>query len=129
MKDLKNQDSTYMKIVDRYARYIESPVLRLKFLNKVMKASPPDTLLMKLPFVGSLPERANLILELLKILPLNNRVPLALRLTSLLYRIRLVFYTACVVFALAAGVGLVYVASKAISSFSSPTAAKSIRQN
>ncbi len=117
-----------MKIVDRYARYIESPVLRLKFLHNVLKTSQPDTLLMKLPFVGSLPERANLILELLKILPLNSRVPLALRMTSMLYRIRLLFYAVCVVFALAAGVGVVFVASKAISSFSSPTVAKSITQ-
>jgi hypothetical protein len=126
MKDLKSQDSAYMKIVDRYARYIESPVLRLKFLNNVLRSSQPDTLLMRLPFVGSLPERANLIIELSKILPPSSRVPLTLRLTSLLYRMRLLVYAACVVLALTAGAGLVHVASKAISSFSSPTVAKSI---
>ena len=64
MKDLKSQDSAYMKIVDRYARYIESPVLRLKFLNSVLKTPQPDTIWMRLPFVGSLPERAKLIIEL-----------------------------------------------------------------
>src|SRR5689334_20487808 len=128
MKDLKSQDSAYMKIVDRYARYIESPVLRLKFLNAVLKTPQPDTLLMRLPFVGSLPERANLIIELLKVLPSNNPVPFSLRLTSLLYRLRLVVYAACVVVALTAATGLVYVASKAIGNFSSETAAKSISQ-
>jgi hypothetical protein len=129
MKDLKSQDSAYMKIVDRYARYIESPVLRLKFLNAVLKTPQPDTLLMRLPFVGSLPERAKLILELSKVLPPNNPVPFALRLTSLLYRLRLMVYAACVVGVFAASVGMVYVASKAISSFSSETPAKSLSQN
>jgi hypothetical protein len=125
MKDLKQQDSTYIKIVDRYSRYIESPVLRLKFLNTILKSPQPDNLWMRLPFVGSLPERAKLIVELSKILPPNNPMPLALRLTSLLYRVRLAFYAACVVVALTAGVGLVFVASKAISSFSPSTPAKS----
>jgi hypothetical protein len=128
IKDLKSQDSAYMKIVDRYARYIESPVLRLKFLNSVLKSPQPDTIWMRLPFVGSLPERAQLIIELLKVLPSNNPVPLALRLTSLLYRLRIVVYAACVVFAITAATGLVYFASKAIGSFSSETAAKSISQ-
>jgi hypothetical protein len=129
MKDLKSQDSAYMKIVDRYARYIESPVLRLKFLNAVLKTPQPDTLLMRLPFVGSLPERAKLILELSKVLPPNNPVPLALRLTSLLYRLRLVVYAVSVACVLAAATGLVYIASKAISTLSSETAAQSISQS
>lgn len=128
MKDLKNQDSAYMKIVDRYARYIESPVLRLKFLNAVLKTPQPDTLLMRLPFVGSLPERANLIIELLKVLPASNPVPFSLRLTSLLYRLRMVVYAVCVIFALTAATGLVFVASRAISSFSTVTPAQSISQ-
>jgi hypothetical protein len=63
-----------------------------------------------------------------KVLPPNNPVPFALRLTSLLYRLRLMVYAVCVVGVLAAGVGMVYVASKAISSLSSETAAKSISQ-
>jgi hypothetical protein len=128
MKDLKQQDSAYIKIVDRYSRYIESPVLRLKFLNTILKSPQPDNFWMKLPFVGSLPERAKLIVEISKILPPNSSMPLALRLTSLLYRIRFTFYAACVVVALAAGAGLVFVTSKVISNFSSPTEAKSIRQ-
>jgi hypothetical protein len=128
MKDLKSQDSAYMKIVDRYARYIESPVLRLKFLNAVLKTPKPDTRLMRLPFVGSLPERAKLIIELSKVLPPNNPVPFTLRLTSLLYRLRIVVYAACVMLALTAATGVVYVATKAIGSFSSETAAQSISQ-
>lgn len=128
MKDLKQQDSAYMKIVDRYSRYIESPVLRLKFLNNVLRSPQPDNALMKLPFVGSLPERAKLIVELSKVLPANNSVPFALRLTTLLYRLRAIVYAVCVVAALAAGAGLVLVASKAISSLSSSTIAKSITQ-
>src|ERR1051325_7535040 len=97
MKDLQQQDSAYFKIVDRYARYIESPVLRLKFLNTILKSPQPDSLWLKLPYVGSLPERARLIVELSKILPPNHPMPFSLRLTSLLYRVRLAFYAACVV--------------------------------
>ncbi|MBI3650247.1 MAG: N-acetylmuramoyl-L-alanine amidase [Acidobacteria bacterium] len=126
MKDIKQQDSAYIKIVDRYSRYIESPVLRLKYLNAVLKTPQPDSLLMKLPLVGSLPERARLIVELSKLLPPSNPMPLALRFTSLLYRLRFAVYAVCVVATLAAASGLVFIASKAISNLSSPTVAKSI---
>lgn len=113
-----------MKIVDRYARYIESPVLRLKFLNAVMKSKPQSGVRMRLPFVGSLPERARLITELSKVLPLQNRVPFSLRLTAFLYKIRFAVYTLSAAAVLAASLGLIYVASRAVNSITSAIQAK-----
>ena len=53
MQDFNPQNLRYAKLVDRYARYIESPVLRLQFLNSALKLEPPNRLLMKLPMVGT----------------------------------------------------------------------------
>ena len=81
MQDFHPQNLRYAKLVDRYSRYIESPVLRLKFLNGALKVDPPRDLWKKLPLVGSLPDRAMIIFELSKVLPLSQPAPLALRLT------------------------------------------------
>lgn len=124
LKDLQQPDSNYTKIVDRYARYIESPVLRLKFLNSVMKSQPQGSLLMRLPWVGTLPERARLITELAKVLPPTKGVPFSLRLTTFLYRVRFLVYTMCAVGVLAAGAGLVYLGSKAVTNIATAIQAK-----
>jgi hypothetical protein len=113
-----------MKIVDRYARYIDSPVLRLKFLNAVMKSKPQNSLLMRLPLIGTLPERARLITELAKVLPLQNRVPFSLRLTAFLYKIRFAVYGFSALAVLAASIGLVYLASKAVTGITTAIQAK-----
>jgi N-acetylmuramoyl-L-alanine amidase len=99
-------------------------VLRLKFLNSALKSEPPARRLTRLPYVGELPERMMLVLELSKVLPLGQSAPLGLRLTALVYRMRYAVYAACVVAALAVGVSLVYVATRIINSFSVSTAAK-----
>ncbi|HEX8091670.1 MAG TPA: peptidoglycan recognition family protein [Blastocatellia bacterium] len=112
MQDFNPQNLRYAKLVDRYARYIESPVLRLKFLNSALKLEPPSGLFMKLPMIGSLPERAMLILELSKVLPLDQPAPIGIRVTSLLYRIRFAVYALSVAVALTAGASLVYLGSK-----------------
>jgi hypothetical protein len=124
LNHLQQPDTQYTKIVDRYARYIESPVLRLKFLNAVMKSKPQSGLLMRLPFIGALPERARLITELAKVLPLQTRVPFSLRLTAFLYKIRFAVYGLSAILVLAASVGLVYVGSKAVSGITSAIQAK-----
>jgi hypothetical protein len=115
MQDFNPQNIRYAKLVDRYARYIESPVLRLRFLNSALKLEPPSGLLMRLPMVGSLPERAMLILELSKVLPLGQPAPIGIRITSLLYRVRFAVYALSVLFALMTGASLVYFGSKVAS--------------
>lgn len=126
---VKRQSSAYVKIVDQYAGYIESPVLRLKFLNNALKDAPADNSLMRVPFVGSLPERARLIVELSKFLPPDRPAPFVFRLTSLLYRARVAVYAICVVFALVAGAGVVYAVSKAVGSLSGEGAAKNVESS
>lgn len=126
MPDFKAQDLGYAKLVDRYSRYIKSPVLRLKFLNNTLNFSPQQRRSMKLPFIGLLPERAMLIAELAKVLPPTEPAPFAIRLTSLLYRIRFVVYGACIALALGAGAGLVYTVSKVVSVLSTPTEAREV---
>ncbi len=110
MQDINPQNLRYAKLVDRYARYVKSPVLRLKFLQSAMKIEPPRHFVNRLPVVGSLQHRALLIVELSKVIPITEAAPLALRLTALLYRLRYAVYAACVLMTLAAGAGLGYAA-------------------
>ncbi len=126
MPDYKTQDVRYTKLVDRYSRYIESPVLRLKFLNSVMSINQSDSARMKIPFIGSLPERAVLIMELSKVLPPNRPAPVGLRITALLYRLRFAVYAACFIFAVTASASVIYGLSKAISRFTVSTGAESV---
>jgi N-acetylmuramoyl-L-alanine amidase len=108
MQDINPQNLRYAKLVDRYARYVKSPILRLKFLQSAMKIDPPESFVNRLPVIGSLQHRALLIVELSKVLPVTEAAPLALRITALLYRLRHAVYAACVLIALAAGAGLGY---------------------
>src|SRR5262245_49477029 len=126
MQDFHPQNLRYAKLVDRYSRYIESPVLRLKFLNSALKVDPERDFWKKLPVVGSLPDRAMIILELSKVLPLTQRAPLGIRLTSLLYRVRYALYAMCIATVLVAGGSLAYAVSKIVSSLSVATEAKGI---
>ncbi|HET9532525.1 MAG TPA: peptidoglycan recognition family protein [Blastocatellia bacterium] len=126
MPDFKPQDLRYAKLVDRYSRYIKSPVLRLKFLNNTLNFNPQQRRWMKLPLIGLLPERAILIAELAKVLPPTEPAPLALRLTSLLYRIRFAVYGACIILALGAGASLIYAVSKIVTGISTSTEAREI---
>jgi len=124
MQDFNPQNLRHAKLVDRYARYIQSPGLRLKFLKGAMQLAPPNAWLMKLPLVGTLPYRAMLVMELSKVLPLAGRAPLGIRLTTLLYRARYAVYAACVVVTLMVSVSLVYWISKAASGLFASTEAK-----
>ncbi|HWP45183.1 MAG TPA: peptidoglycan recognition family protein [Blastocatellia bacterium] len=127
MPDFNSQDLRYAKLVDRYSRYIKSPVLRLKFLNNTLNSGPQTVRRIKLPIVGTLPERAILIAELAKVLPPDEPAPLALRLTSLLYRIRYLVYAAFIASAIGLAAGLIYAVSRVMGSISTPTEARGIQ--
>lgn len=124
MQDFNQQDHRHAKLINRYAQYIQSPVLRLKFLSGAMKTEPRHDWQTKLPLIGSLPERAMLILELSKVLPLNQPAPIGIRITSLLYRLRFAVYGVCLALALSLGASLIYMGSKIISSLSVSTEAR-----
>ncbi|HSF24348.1 MAG TPA: N-acetylmuramoyl-L-alanine amidase [Blastocatellia bacterium] len=127
MQDFTPQNHRYAKLVDHYSRFIESPVLRLKFLNSALKCEPPRSRWTRLvPFVNELPERAMVIAELSKILPLEQPAPLGFRLTSLLYRIRGLVYAACFTAILLAGASLVFAAAKIVNTLSVSTEARHI---
>lgn len=124
MQDFNPQTLRHAKLVDRYARYIESPGLRLKFLKGAMQLVPPNHWLMKLPLVGTLGYRAKLVVELSKVMPLDGHAPLGIRLTTLLYRARYAVYAACIAATLMVSVSLVYLISKAASSLFTSTEAQ-----
>jgi len=124
MQDINPQNLRYAKLVDRYSRYIKSPILRLRFLQSAMKIDLPERFINRLPVVGSLQHRALLIVELSKVLPVTEAAPLALRLTALLYRLRYAVYAACLMMALAAGGGLGYAVMKVASRLFVSTEAK-----
>ena len=129
MQDFHPQDLGYAKVVDRYSRYIESPVLRLKFLNSALKVEHSRSLWKKLPLVGSLPDRAMIIVELSKVLPLDQPAPLGIRLTTMLYRVRYALYAMCAALALFAAATFTYAVSRIVSSIAVSTEAKNIAAN
>ncbi|HKG22620.1 MAG TPA: hypothetical protein VKC34_12025, partial [Blastocatellia bacterium] len=124
MPDFKQQDVRYARLVDKYSRYIQSPVSRLKFLNSAMNAGPASSSLTRVPLVGSLSDEMLLILELSKFLPPDQPAPIGIRLTSLLYRLRYGLYGICLVVALAAGGAIGFAAWKLIGNLAVSTEAK-----
>src|SRR5580765_6478614 len=126
MQEFQPQNLRYTRLVDRYSRYIESPVLRLKFLKNALHVDPPRNSWKRLPVVGSLPDRAMIIVELSKVLPLGQPAPLGIRLASLMYRVRYALYAMCIAVAIFAGASLVYAVSRIVSSLSVSTEAKDI---
>ena len=88
MQDFQPQNLRYARVVEQYSRYIESPVLRLKFLNSVLKNDFSNSLWSRIPLLGTLPDRAMIIVELSKVLPIDQRAPVGIRLTTVLYRMR-----------------------------------------
>ena len=120
MSGFSPQDERYARLVNHYSRYIQSPVLRLKFLNSALRAAPPRDFWARLPMVGTLPERASLIFEVSKLMPPASSLPVALRVTSLLYRVRYAVYALSLVLAISAGASVIYVAAKLASGMSRP---------
>ena len=123
------QDLRYAKLVDRYSRHIESPVLRLKFLNTVLRRTPRRGLVARLPLSASLGERAQLIFELSKVLPPTHRAPLSFRITSLLYRCRAVVYVLGIATTLAGGAGVIYGGWKVAGRFAVTTEAIAAKES
>lgn len=126
MQEFHPQNLRYARLVDRYSRYIESPVLRLKFLNSALNVDQPRKFWKRFPVVGTIPDRALIIVELAKVLPPGRRLPLGLRLASHMYRVRYAIYAMCVAVALFAAVSLVYAVSRIVSSLSVSTEAKNM---
>src|SRR5258708_34187809 len=126
MQDFHPQNLRYARVVERYSRYIESPVFGLKFLKNALKDDQPNSLWKRIPYLGTLPDRAMIIVELARVLPIDQPAPLGIRLTALLYRIRYALYAMCVALALFAGASLVYAVSKIASSLSVSTEARDL---
>jgi hypothetical protein len=126
MQDFHPQNLRYARVVEQYSRYIESPVLRLKFLKNALKDDQLNSPWKRIPFVGTLPDRAMIIVELSKVLPIDQPAPLGIRLTALLYRIRYALYAMCLALVLFAGASLVYAVSKIAGSLSVSTEAKDL---
>jgi hypothetical protein len=74
--------------------------------------------------VGTLPERATLIFEVSKLMPPTSRMPVAFRVTSLLYRVRYAVYAVCLALAVGAGASVIYLASRLASNISVSTEAR-----
>jgi hypothetical protein len=129
MQDFHPQNLRYARVVERYSRYIESPVLRLKFLKNALKDDQPNNLWKRIPYLGTLPDRAMIIVELSKVLPIDQPAPMGIRLTALLYRLRYGLYAMCVALALFAGASLVYAVSRIASGLSAATEAKDLAPN
>ncbi|HEY6328022.1 MAG TPA: peptidoglycan recognition family protein [Blastocatellia bacterium] len=116
-------------LVDKYSRYIESPVQRLKFLDSVLKKkSPRNNLIVRLvrylPFVGSLDERVFLIMELSRFLPAGKALPGSLRCVLIIARLRMLAYAVSVGSVLIAVGGSVYLAARLVGNISMANQAK-----
>lgn len=126
MQEFEPQNFRYARLVDRYSKYIDSPVLKLKFLNSALRIDQPRNVWKRVPLIGSIPDRALIVVELAKVLPVDRPVPMGIRLVSLTYRIRYALYALSVAVAILSGVSLVYAVTKIVSSLSVPTEAKNI---
>lgn len=129
MQEFNHRDPVYTKTVDRYSRYIASPGQRLKFLRTMLNTRQAPSAawqrwLNRVPFVGSLRERAVLVVEVSKYLPVETKLPFSLKLTALLYKLRVAVYAAALVVAFSFGIGAVYVVGRISASLSVSTEAK-----
>ncbi|HEY3135017.1 MAG TPA: peptidoglycan recognition family protein [Blastocatellia bacterium] len=126
MEQPNSQSFRYARLVDRYSKYVSSPVLRLKFLNSALGVSQTRGFWERVPIVGSLPERAIIVIELAKVLPVDQPAPFGLRLAAWLYGVRYAVYSLCVAIALVTAITLVYAASRVVSSLTVSTEARDI---
>src|SRR5262245_14329724 len=130
MSELK-QNASFNKLVDRYSRYIVSPVLRLKFLNTALGIKPGNGNLLirtlrRIPVLGTLEPRARLIVEVSKYLPKERPIPFSLRLTAVLYRLKLGVYTSALLLTVGAGAAAIYFSAKLVTGLSVSTEAKDV---
>jgi hypothetical protein len=116
-------------LVDKYSRYIESPVQRLKFLDSVLKNRPSKTSLAVravrlLPFAGSFQDRVFLVMELARFLPSGRKLPPSLRFGLVLARIQFVVYAVCMALVIGAVGTSIYLCVRIIGNISIATEAK-----
>src|SRR5262249_12194134 len=110
-------------LVDRYSRYLESPVQRLKFLDGLRKIQNEDTWFLRkmalwLPVLGSIRQRALIAIEVAKLMPAGRRAPLNFRILFFVYRLRLAPYAACLIGIVSLGGGAVYCVARLAGSLS-----------
>jgi hypothetical protein len=113
MQDFNEQPLLSAKVVDRYSRYLESPVERLKFLDSLRKIQTEESgfwlrITQWLPVFGSLRRRALIAIEVSKLMPASRKVPLNFRVLFVLYRLRLAVYAACLIGTISLGAGAIY---------------------
>jgi hypothetical protein len=113
MQDFNEQPLLSAKVVDRYSKYLESPVERLKFLDALRRIQSGDTGFLRrmtlwLPVLGSLRRRALVALEVAKLMPPGRKVPLNFRVLFVLYRLRLALYAGCLIGIISLGAGAIY---------------------
>jgi len=113
MQDLNEQPLLSAKLVDRYSRYLESPVQRLKFLDGLRKIQNEDSWFLRkmalwLPVLGSIRQRALIAIEVAKLMPASRKAPLNFRILFVVYRLRLALYAACLIGIISLGGGAVY---------------------
>ena len=118
-----------LTLVDKYSRYIESPVLRLKFLDSVLKnpdrkVDPFVKLMRYLPFVGPVEDRIFLVIQLARILPPGRALPRALRFSIALANLRYVVYGTILATFLSVMCLSVYLCVRIVGNLSTPTQAK-----
>src|SRR5262245_37909618 len=113
MQDFNEQPLLSAKLVDRYSRYLESPVQRLKFLDGLRKIQNEDAgflqkMALWLPVLGSIRQRALIAIEVAKLMPAGRKAPLNFRILFVVYRFRLALYAACLIGIISLGGGAVY---------------------
>src|SRR5215471_20927054 len=123
MQDFNEQPLLSAKLVDRYSKYLESPVQRLKFLDGLRRIQSGESgflqrMTLWLPALGSLRQRALIAIEVAKLMPVGSKVPLNFRILFVLYRLRLAVYAACLIGIIATGAGAVYCFAKLAGSLS-----------
>jgi len=123
MQDFNEQPHLSARLVDRYSRYLESPVQRLKFLDRLRKIQTAEAgglrrITQWLPVLGSLRQRALIAIEVAKLMPANRKLPLNFRVLFVLYRLRLALYAVCLIGVVSLGAGAVYCAARLASSLS-----------
>ena len=113
MQDFNEQPLLSAKVVDRYSKYLESPVQRLKFLDALRRIEYGDTgflhkVTLWLPMLGSLRRRALVAIEVARLMPPSRKVPLNFRILFVLYRLRLALYACCLIGIISLGAGAIY---------------------
>jgi len=117
MQDSNKHPLLSARLVDRYSRYLDSPVQRLRFLDALRNIQAGETGLLQrlnswLPVLGPLRRRALIAIEVAKLMPASRKLPLNFRVLFVVYRFRLAVYAACLIGIISVGAGAIYCAAR-----------------